>query len=60
MYVMLYCCYLIQDKTTPVYVAAENGHVEAVSVLISAGADFNAANMVSCSSSYFTMEDNNV
>ena len=35
---------------TPVYVAAQNGHVEALSVLISTGADFNAANEVSYSS----------
>ena len=38
---------LVQDKATPVYIAAENGHVEALSILISAGADFNAANKVS-------------
>ena len=48
MYVtLLYCCYLIQDKITPVYVAAQEGHVEALSVLISAGADINAADKVS-------------
>ena len=44
---LLYCCYLIQDKGTPVYVAAQNGHVEALSVLISAGGNVNAANKVS-------------
>ena len=37
----------IQDKFTPVYVAAQEGHVEALSLLISAGADINAANKVS-------------
>ena len=46
---LLYCCYLIQNKETPVYVAAFNGHVEALSLLISAGADINAANKVSYS-----------
>ena len=43
---LLYCCYLIQDKATPVFVAAQNGHVEALSVLISTGADVNAASKV--------------
>ena len=32
------------------FAAAANGHVEALSVLISAGADFNAADKVSYSS----------
>ena len=45
---LLYCCYLIQNKLTPVYVAAQNGHIEALSVLISAGANVNAATKVSC------------
>ena len=49
LYVILYCCYLIQDKVTPVLVAAQDGHVEALSVLISKGADFNAADKVSYS-----------
>ena len=44
---LLYCCYLIQDKATPVSVAAAYGHVEALSVLISAGGNVNAANKVS-------------
>ena len=39
----------MQNKTTPVYVAAQEGHVEALSVLISAGADLNAADKVSYS-----------
>ena len=48
MYVtLLYCYYLIQDKGTPVCVAAQNGHVEALSVLISAGGNVNAADKVS-------------
>ena len=34
---------------TPVYMAAQNGHVEALSVLISAGANVNAATIVSYS-----------
>ena len=33
----------VQDKVTPVFIAAQCGHVEALSFLISAGADFNAA-----------------
>ena len=53
---LLYCCYLIQKKATPAYVAAQNGHIEALSVLISAGADFNAANKVSYSK-YFGKQD---
>ena len=44
---LLYCCYLIQDKATPVFIAAQKGHVEALSVLISANADINAAMKVS-------------
>ena len=34
---------LLQDGTTPVYVAAQNGHIEALDVLIRAGADVTAA-----------------
>ena len=56
---LLYCCYLIQDKATPVYVAAQNGHVEALSVLISSGADCNAADKVSYSK-YCSKQDNSV
>ena len=44
---LLYCCYLIQDKATPVWVAALNGHVGALNVLIRAKADVNAADEVS-------------
>ena len=32
---------------TPVYVAAQNGHVEALRTLLRAGADFNSASVVS-------------
>ena len=54
-YLMCYCGYyytvlllhIIQDKMTPVYVAASHGQVGALKVLISAGANFNTANMVS-------------
>ena len=35
---------LVQDKVTPVYIAAQYGHVEALSILISTGADFNNNN----------------
>ena len=41
------------------YVAAQNGHVEALSLLISAGADCNAADKVSYSK-YFSKQDNSV
>ena len=45
------CCYLtctcIQDKCTPVSTAAENGHIGALKALISAGAELNAADVVS-------------
>ena len=37
----------MQGKVTPVYIAAAKGHVGALRALISAGADFNAANVVS-------------
>ena len=37
----------MQDKITPVYVAASYGQVGALKVLISAGANFNTANVVS-------------
>ena len=49
LYVTPYCCYLIQNKITPVYAAAEHGHVEALSVLINSGANVNAAANVSYS-----------
>ena len=44
---LLYCCYLIQYKKTPVWVAASCGHVGALNVLIRAKADVNAATVVS-------------
>ena len=56
---LLYCWCLIQGKYTPVYVAAQNGHVEALSVLISESADINAADKVSYSR-YFSKQDNSV
>ena len=56
---LLYCCYLIQDGATPVFIAAQKGHVEALSMLISAGADINIANKVSCSK-YCSKQDNSV
>ena len=37
----------MQDKITPVYVAAGQGQVGALKALISAGANFNTANVVS-------------
>ncbi len=39
--------FLSQDGTTPVYMAAENGHTEALRVLIGAGGDLNKAIEVS-------------
>ena len=44
---LLYSCYLIQNKQTPVWVAASNGHVGALNVLIRAKADVNVAEVVS-------------
>ena len=44
---LLYCCYLMQHKATPVWVAALNGKVRALNVLIRANANVNAANGVS-------------
>ena len=43
---LLYCCYLIQSKETPVWTAAFDGHVGALNVLIRAKADVNAASEV--------------
>ena len=37
----------MQDKRTPVWVAARNGHVGALNVLIKAKADVNAVDVVS-------------
>ena len=44
---LLYCCYLIQNKQTPVWVAALYDNVGALNVLIRAKADVNAAEVVS-------------
>ena len=44
---LLYCCYLIQSKQTPVWIAAFNGDVGVLNVLIRAKADVNAADVVS-------------
>ena len=44
---LLYCCYLIQYKQTPVWKAAINGNVEALEVLVRAKADLDAADVVS-------------
>ena len=40
-------CTCVQNGATPVYIAAQKGHVGALKALISAGANFNAANVVS-------------
>ena len=55
LYLMCYCGYyytvlllhIIQNKMTPVYAAASRGQVGALKALISAGANFNTANVVS-------------
>ena len=48
-HITLYCytCTCMQEKATPVYVAAANGNVEVLSALIRSGADLNSANVVS-------------
>ena len=38
---------LLQDGATPVFIAAQNGHIEALDVLIRAGGDVKAARTVS-------------
>ena len=45
----MHCFYLTctQNKVTPVFIAAETGQVGALKTLISAGAKFNVANVVS-------------
>ena len=56
-HITLCFCYLtctcMQDKMTPVFMAAQNGHVEALSLLISAGADVNLARKVSYSNIFY-------
>ena len=51
------CCYLtctcIQNSATPVYKAAQTGQVRALKTLISAGAELNAADVVSVECIYF-------
>ena len=47
-------CTCMQSKATPVHKAAENGHVGALRTLVSAGADVNAANVVSIKCVNFT------
>lgn len=38
--------YILQDGATPVYLAAEKGHVEAVKYLVSVGVDKSRPDMV--------------
>ena len=45
--ITLYCWYLIQGETTPVYVAADLGNFDLLNMLIDAGCDVNIANVVS-------------
>ena len=40
---------LYQDKTTPLYVASQNGHHDVVQSLLGSGADLNIAHMPSVS-----------
>ena len=45
--ITLYCWYLIQAEYTPVWIAAHNGNVDLLNMLIDAGGDVNIANVVS-------------
>jgi ankyrin repeat protein len=40
------CSVFVQHGQTPIHIAAENGHVEPIRILIEAKADMNAANEV--------------
>jgi ankyrin repeat protein len=42
----VHCPVLLQEGVTPIYLAAEAGHLEIVRVLLKAGADFNAPQQV--------------
>ena len=46
-HVILFCI-TIQDQYTPLHIASQNGHSSTVEVLIKAGADVNAFEVVSC------------
>ena len=46
-HVILFCI-TIQDQCTPLHIASQNGHSSTVEVLIKAGADVNAIDVVSC------------
>ena len=40
------CFVFVQDGTTPIYMAAQDGHVDTVRVLVESKADVNAADSV--------------
>ena len=42
----MYVCCLKDDKYTPLHLAAQNGHVRAVEILLKSGADINAVTIV--------------
>ena len=42
-----YVCNTIQDQCNPLYIASQNGHSSTVEVLIKAGANVNAVQVVS-------------
>ena len=40
------CTYIQDEKCTPLHLAAQNGHVQAVDTLLKLGADINAVTIV--------------
>ena len=43
----MYYYYIIQWQSTPLHIAAANGHTDSVALLVASGADINMKNKVS-------------